>query len=78
MFMPTILRVNGYRFYWYSREDGEPMHIHIRRDNQKAKFWIKPLRVADNEGFAEHELNQIKAIIEENRTAIEEAWNEKQ
>ncbi len=54
------------------------MHIHIRRDNQKAKFWIKPLRIADNEGFAEHELNQIKAIIEENRTAIEEAWNEKQ
>ena len=74
--MPTVLRVNGYRFYWYSREDGEPIHIHIRKDDCKAKFWIQPLRLAKNEGFADHELNQIRTVIEENLALIKEAWNE--
>jgi len=75
--MPTILRIDGYRFYWYSREDGEPMHIHVRRDSQKAKFWITPVQVASNQGFADHELNRIVAIIHTHRSLIEEAWREK-
>ena len=31
--MPTILRIGPYRFHFYSREDNEPAHIHIERDD---------------------------------------------
>ena len=34
--MPTILRIGPYRFHFYSREDNEPAHIHIERDDLEA------------------------------------------
>lgn len=27
--MPTVLRVDGYRFFFYSNEGNEPPHIHV-------------------------------------------------
>ncbi|MHB8905139.1 MAG: DUF4160 domain-containing protein [Melioribacteraceae bacterium] len=36
--MPTILRTNGYRFFFFSREGNEPMHIHIEQADRYAKF----------------------------------------
>jgi len=29
--MPTILRVDGFRVYFYSHEPGEPPHVHVDR-----------------------------------------------
>ena len=34
--MPTVLRIGGYRFYFYSHEPHEPLHIRIDRDNLSA------------------------------------------
>ena len=47
--MSTVLRLLGYRFYWYSNENGEPIHIHVRKENRKAKFWLSPISLARNE-----------------------------
>jgi len=39
--MPRVLGIEGpYWFYFYSFDCGEPMHVHVRRDNHEAKFWI--------------------------------------
>lgn len=38
--MPTILRINGYRFFFYSNEH-LPKHIHIEKDSNTAKFNIE-------------------------------------
>ena len=27
--MPTVLRIAGYRFYFYSHEPNEPPHVHV-------------------------------------------------
>jgi hypothetical protein len=27
--MPTIFRLDGYRFYFYSHEPNEPPHVHV-------------------------------------------------
>lgn len=35
--MPTLLILFGLRFFFYS-EDHEPMHVHVQRDNNTAKF----------------------------------------
>jgi len=29
--MPTVLYINRYRFYSFSNENDEPMHIHIEK-----------------------------------------------
>ncbi len=39
--MPTILRIDAYRFYFYSHKPNEPPHIHIDRDDSTAKFWLE-------------------------------------
>ncbi len=40
--MPTVLRDAGYRFYFYSRENDEPPHIHVEHGDKLAKFWLDP------------------------------------
>lgn len=74
--MPTILRIGPYRFFFYSNEDGEPIHVHVIREKTEAKFWIEPnVSVASNEGFAKHELKKIMDMVIENKEIIEDAWN---
>ena len=36
--MPTVLRSGPYRFYFYSHEPNEPVHVH--RDELSAKYWL--------------------------------------
>jgi Domain of unknown function (DUF4160) len=36
--MPTVLRGNGYRFYFFSNEGYEPPHIHVDKESNSAKF----------------------------------------
>ena len=74
--MPTILRVNGYQFYFYAEEGTEPPHIHVAKGGEDAKFWLSPARLAVNHGFRPHDLREIAGIIEENETLILEKWNE--
>ncbi len=35
--MPTVLRKDGYRFFFYSNEH-LPIHIHIEKDNKNGKL----------------------------------------
>ena len=36
--MPTILRIGPYRFFFFSEESGEPVHVHVIREQTEAKF----------------------------------------
>jgi len=51
-------------------------HVHVERDDHTVKFWLDPLRLQVAVGFRAPELRQIERIIEENRDALLEAWNE--
>lgn len=51
-------------------------HVHVKRDRAICKFWLSPLALADNHGFAGHEVARIERLIEEHRTKIAAAWNE--
>ena len=75
--MPTILRIGPYRFFFFSEESGEPAHVHVIREQTEAKIWIEPeVGVADNDGFAQHELRKIMRLVEENKDLIENEWNQ--
>ena len=75
--MPTIKSIPGpFRFFFYSFDCNEPIHVHIRRDRATSKFWLEPVVLAANHGFAPHELTQIRSIILHNQPRIVEAWHE--
>lgn len=38
---PTVLRAEGFRFYFFSREETR-MHIHVHHEEGEAKFWLEP------------------------------------
>ena len=74
--MPTVLITGPYRFFFYSADQDEPPHIHVERDNHKAKFWLQPVRLQNSGGFKRKELNRIQELIEENQVRFVEEWNE--
>ena len=54
--MPTIKKISdGYRFYFYSFDCYEPMHVHVEKDNSNCKFWLDPVSLAANYGFTAKE-----------------------
>ncbi|MGE5499226.1 MAG: DUF4160 domain-containing protein [Syntrophothermus sp.] len=73
--MPTVLRVDGFRFYFYSHETNEPAHIHVDKGNNSAKFWLDPVSLARNIGYSAKELRQIQNIIQDNQSFMLEKWN---
>ncbi|MDH3639002.1 MAG: DUF4160 domain-containing protein [Gammaproteobacteria bacterium] len=74
--MPTVLRVGPYRCFFYSGDRGEPMHIHVERDDNVVKYWLDPVRLQTSGGFGSAELRRIQRIIENNRETLIEAWYE--
>ncbi len=75
--MPSIRNIPGpYRFFFYSFDCNEPMHIHVQRERTVCKFWLEPIVLSKNYGFTSKELNTIREIIYNNREKIVEAWYE--
>ena len=74
--MPALLRIRGYRFFFYSLEGREPSHIHVAHAGRYAKFWLEPVSLAENRGFRGHELTEIRQIVEENQQFFQEKWHE--
>lgn len=74
--VPTILSVDGYRFYFYSHEPGEPPHVHVDAAGSTMKVWLEDLGVAKSRGFRSKERSAILAHVEEHRVKMLEAWHE--
>lgn len=71
--MPTILRVDGYRFYFYSHEPNEPPHVHVDKAEATGKVWLDQVEFARHRGFRSHERNAILSIVQEHRQPMLEA-----
>lgn len=74
--MPTVLRIDGYRFFFYSSDRPEPIHIHIEKEGANAKVWISPIRLQYSHGFSSSQINKILKHVEQHTNEIVEAWNE--
>lgn len=60
--MPTLLRENGSRFYFYRNENNEPIHIHITKGSAREKICLEPdLKVKQYRGR-----NKLCRIISRN------------
>ena len=74
--MPTVLRVAGYRFFFFSNERNEPAHIHVEQAERYAKFWLDPVDLAASHGFRSQELSELRRLVLEHRVLFQEKWNE--
>lgn len=74
--MPTVLRTEGLRFFFYSQENHEPPHIHVEHGDKVAKYWLDPVQIASSHGFRSHELNRLRALVVEHRTTFQRAWHD--
>ena len=74
--MPTVLRIAGYRFFFFSNERQEPAHIHVERAESYAKFWLSPVSLAASHGFRSGDLAEVRRLVEEHRQLFQERWDE--
>ena len=75
--MPTILRTNGFRFFFYSNENDEPAHIHVEKGDAEGKIWLEPdLAVAYFRGFNSAEQNDIMKFTVDNHNKFIKGWYE--
>jgi hypothetical protein len=74
--MPTVFVINGFRFFFYSNENDEPVQIHIEKAEDSAKFWLSLVELEYNYGFNSAELKQIENIIRQNSEKLILKWNE--
>ena len=75
--MPEIMRLFGMRFFFYSREH-EPIHVHVRNSDGKAKFAILPEGVVlvSNDGIKMKDIRAAEMILEENKELAIQKWIE--
>lgn len=75
--MPVIFRFEGYRFFFFSNEGNEPIHVHVRKAERVAKFWIDPvISLADSYDMTSSELRKLAKIVAQNEDKIRSAWHE--
>lgn len=52
--------------------------MHVRKAENEAKFWLRPIDLEYNYGFNSKELGQIEEIIRERHKLLMKVWNEHQ
>lgn len=71
---PTVLRVRGYRFYFFSREEPRA-HVHVHHATGEAKFWLEPaIELARDYGLGTRRIAIAHRIIEDHQDEILAAW----
>ena len=75
--MPVVLRVAGYKFFFYQADlANKPPLVHVTKEDNEAKFWLDPIKIAREGKFRKSDLRDIERIIEDNLQFLLNAWQE--
>ena len=75
--MPKIFEQDGFIFFFYSNENNEPCHTHVRKGDGYGKIWLEPNIVpAYFEDFSSKDIRKIMDIVEVNNLLMKTKWNE--
>jgi hypothetical protein len=65
--MPTLLFIHGWRFFFYANERNEPPHIHVQKGDTDGKYWLSVDEFDINEVYAYNmspaQRRQVRKII---------------
>lgn len=77
--MPTILTILGWRFFFYANEGNEPIHVHCRKDELEAKYWldVEEFEVIEAYGYGlgPSDKRTVRKIIFEHFDYFVVEWN---
>ncbi len=74
--MPTVLRVFGFRFHFYSDEGNEPPHIHVESGDGECKFWLSPVVLARNHGMTAADIRKVERLVYEHQAFLLEKYDD--
>ena len=75
--MPTVLTVQGFRFFFWSNESDDPIHVHVEKGGAEGKIWLEPIiKVAYMHEFTSRQQKIIMEIITSNLFTFKQKWNE--
>ena len=74
--MPTVLKKDGFRFFFYSREGTEPPHIHVIGRGGEMKIWLNPIEISKIYRLSAKDQRAILSITQENAKLFIEKWKE--
>ena len=74
--VPTLLVIDGFRFYFFSDERQEPQHVHVRKGDSVAKLWLHPVDLVFASGFNRSEIRRIRELTLEHQAFFIQRWNE--
>lgn len=74
--MPTLLRVEGFRFFFFSNEGREPPHVHVSKGDGVAKLWLAPVELAYASGLTPAELRRVRELTRVHAASFVERWHE--
>jgi len=74
--VPTILRLFGFRFFFYSNEGNEPPHVHVEKGDATGKYWINPIAEEYMDGFTKTEKKHVQKIILDHQEQFLTDWHE--
>jgi hypothetical protein len=73
--MPTLLRENGYRFFFFSDEH-LPKHVHVEKSDKYIRIELETLKVTDSYQMTSKEIREVVGLVEKHREIFLEGWNE--
>ena len=68
--MPTLLRVDGFRFFFYSSEGQEPPHVHVEEGDGEAKLWLQPVQLVYSYRLTPAELRRVSELTLQHQAAF--------
>jgi hypothetical protein len=74
--MPTLLRVEGFRFSFFAGDGVEAPHVHVSKGDAAAKVWLQPIRIEYAHGFTPAELRRMRELVFQHAGFFMERWNE--
>jgi hypothetical protein len=74
--VPTLLEVEGFRFYFFSFEGNEPPHVHVRKADGKAKLWLSPVELVYARRFTKAQVRRILELTQDHAAYFLQRWEE--
>ena len=77
--MPSVFEWSGYKFFFFSNEGipREPCHIHVRKGEKAAKFWVTPyISLKKSYQISAKDLLMLQKVIVDRCDLIRRRWDE--